>query len=81
MTGLVNFPFHIDEPSTNGIEVDVVELTAENAKDPWRTIGGKFFTSAAEAEEEVFKNTAKLLSDAKQEKNIKSPRKDLCTGI
>ena len=69
---LLGLPFHIEEPSTNGIEVDVVELTAENAKDPWRTIGGRFFTSPEEAEEEAFKNTAKLLSDAKQEKNIKS---------
>ena len=69
---LLGLPFHIDEPSTNGIEVDVVELTAENAKDPWRTIGGKFFTSAEEAEEEALKNTTKLLSDAKQEKYIKS---------
>ena len=69
---LLGLPFHIEEPSTNGIEVDVVELTAENAKDPWRTIGGRFFTSPEEAEEETFKNTAKLLSDAKQEKNIKS---------
>ena len=68
---LVGLPFHIEEPSTNGIEVDVVELTAENAKDPWRTIGGRFFTTAEEAEEEAFKNTAELLSDAKQEIDVK----------
>ena len=60
---LLGLPFHIEEPSTNGIEVNVVELTAENAKDPWRTIGGRFFTTA----EEAFKNTAELLSDAKHE--------------
>ena len=68
---LPGLPFHIEEPSTNGIEVDVVELTAENAKDPWRTIGGRFFTTAEEAEEEAFKNTAELLSDAKQEIDVK----------
>ena len=68
---LLGLPFHIEEPSTNGIEVDVVELTAKNAKDPWITIGGKFFTSAEEAEEEALKNTVKLLSGAKQENNIK----------
>ena len=68
---LLGLPFHIEEPSTNGIEVDVVELTAKNAKDPWITIGGEFFTNAEEAEEEAFKSTAKLLSDAEQENNIK----------
>ena len=72
---LLGLPFHIEEPSTNGIEVDVVELTAENAKDPWITVGGRFFTNAEEAEEEAFKNTAKLLSDTKQEKKIKSREK------
>ena len=30
----LDLPFHIEEPSTNGIEVDVVELTTENAKGP-----------------------------------------------
>ena len=64
---LLGLPFHIEEPSTNGIEVDVVELTAENAKDPWITVGGRFFTSVEEAEKEAFKNAAKQLSDAKQE--------------
>ena len=73
---LLGLPFHIEEPSTNGIEVDVVELTAKNAKDPWITIGGKFFTSAEEAEEEAFKNTAKLLSEAKQENNIETLSQD-----
>ena len=73
---LLGLPFHIEEPSTNGIEVDVVELTAENAKDPWRTIGGRFFTSPEEAEEEAFKNTAKLLSDAKQENDIETISQD-----
>ena len=57
---LLGLPFHIEEPSTNGIEVDVVELTGENAKDPWRTIGGRFFTSAEEAKKEAFKNAATL---------------------
>ena len=55
----MGLPFHISEPSTNGIEVDVVELTAENAKDPWVTTAGRFFTSAEEAEEETCKNAAK----------------------
>ena len=73
---LLGLPFHIEEPSTNGIEVDVVELTAENAKDPWRTIGGRFFTSPEEAEEETFKNTAKLLSDAKQKNDMETISQD-----
>ena len=73
---LLGLPFHIEEPSTNGIEVDVVELTAENAKNPWRTIGGRFFTTAEEAEEETFKNTAKLLSDANHKNDIETISQD-----
>ena len=60
---LLGLPFHIAEPSTNGIAVDVVELNAENAKEPWVTMAGKFFTSAEEAEEETCKNAAKQVLD------------------
>ena len=56
---LLGLPFHTAEPSTNGIEVDVVKLTAENAKDPWVTIAGRFFTNEEEAEEETCKSAAK----------------------
>ena len=65
---LLGLPFHIEEPSTNGIEVDVVELTAENAKDPWVTIAGRFFSSAEEAEDETCKSAVKQV--------IQSSRKD-----
>ena len=67
---LLGLPFHIAEPSTNGIEVDVVELTAENAKDPWVTKAGRFFTSAEEAEEETCKNAAKQVLHEDQKDNV-----------
>ena len=65
-------PFDIAEPSTNGIEVDVVELTPENAKDPWVTIAGRFFTSVEEAEEETCKNAAKQVLHEDQKDNVQS---------
>ena len=65
---LLGLPFHIAEPSTNGIKVDVVELTAENAKDRWVTMAGKFFTSAEAAEDETCKNAVKQV--------LQSSRKD-----
>ena len=71
---LLGLPFHIAEPSTNGIEVDVIELTAENAKDPWVTIAGRFFTNAEEAEEETCKNAAKHVLDKNQKDNVQSNR-------
>ena len=71
---LLGLPFHIAEPSTNGIKVDIVELTAENAKDPWVAMAGRFFTSAEEAEEETCKNAAKHVLDKNQKDNVQSNR-------
>ena len=69
---LLGLPFHTAEPSTNGIEVDVVELTAENAKDPWVTIAGRFFTNEQEAEDEALKNAAKQVLHGDQKDNTES---------
>ena len=69
---LLGLPFDIEEQSTNGIEVDVVELTAENAKDPWVTIAGRFFTNEQEAEDEALKNAAKQALHEDQKDNIES---------
>ena len=73
---LLGLPFHIAEPSTNGLEVDVVELTAESAKDPWVTMAGKFFTSAEEAEEETCKNAAKHVLHEDQKDTVESDSED-----
>ena len=73
---LLGLPFHIEEPSTNGIEVDVVELTAENAMDPWVTIAGRFFTNEEEAEEETCKSAAKQVLHEEQKDTIESNSKD-----
>ena len=69
---LLGLPFDIEEPSTNGIEVDVVKLTAENAKDPWVTIAGRFFTNEQEAEDEALKNAAKQVLHGHQKVTIES---------
>ena len=71
---LLGLPFHNEEPSTNGIEVEVVELTAENAKDPWVTIAGRFFTNEKEAEDEALKNAAKQVLHEDQKGNTESNR-------
>ena len=71
---LLGLPFHIAEPSTNGIDVDVVKLTAKNAKDPWVTIAGRFFTNEEEAEDEALKNAAKQVLHGDQKDNIESNR-------
>ena len=69
---LLGLPFDIEEQSTNGIDVDVVELTAENAKDPWVTIAGRFFTNEQEAEDEALKNAAKQALHEDQKDSIES---------
>ena len=64
---LLGLAFNTEEPSTNGIEVDVVEVTIKNAKSPWKIKEKKFFMSAEEAEEEILKNTAHTM---KQKKHV-----------
>ena len=64
---LLGLAFNTEEPSTNGIEVDVVEVTIKNAKGPWKIKEKKFFMSAEEAEEEILKNTAHTM---KQKKHV-----------
>ena len=64
---LLGLPFDIQEPSTTGIEVDVVELTDENAEEPWKEKDVKqLFMSADEAEEHVLKHTAQLVKQMEQ---------------
>ena len=63
---LLGLDFNTKEPSTNGIEVDMVELTAEDAKDPWKIKDKNFFTSAEEAEEEILKSTAQYVMKKKK---------------
>ena len=65
---LLGQPFNHKEPSTKGIDVDMVELTVENAKDPWGMDGKKanFLTSADDAEDEVLKHAAWIASEVGQ---------------
>ena len=70
---LLGIPFDIEEASTNGIQVDVVELTAENAQDEWKSKGKNFFTSSTEAEEKVLENAAQLIFQKKQNQDQENP--------
>ena len=66
---LLGQPFDYQEPSTKGIDVAVVELTDENAEDPWGMDEkeAKFFTTADEAKDKLLKHTVKLVTDREQE--------------
>jgi hypothetical protein len=59
MKRLLGLPFDKDQPSTTGIDVDVIELTEQNAEDPWKKREVKeFITSESEAKTVLFKKTA-----------------------
>ena len=67
---LLGQPFDDKEPSTEGIDVHMVELTDKSAADPWcvEEKETKLLTSSEEAEDELLKGTAKLVMDGEQEK-------------
>ena len=62
MRRLLGLPFDKDQPSTTGIDVNVIELTEQNAEDPWKkTEVKKFMTSESEAKTVLYKKTAEYL--------------------
>jgi GTPase SAR1 family protein len=62
MRRLLGLPFDKDQPSTAGIDVNVIELTEQNAEDPWKTREVKtFMTSESEAKTVLYKKTAEYL--------------------
>ena len=67
---LLGQDFDDKEPSTEGIDVHMVELTDKRAADPWcvEEKETKLLTSPEEAEDELLKGTAKLLMKGEQEK-------------
>ena len=66
---LLGQDFDHQEPSTKGIDVDMVELTDENAQDPWGKDKkkSKFFTSADELTAELVTQTAELVTQEEQD--------------
>ena len=68
---LLGQSFDSEELSTTGIEVNVVEVTDKNAEDPWSGKVTRFFMSADEEDEHVFKCTAKLVSTNQEQPEIK----------
>ena len=67
---LLGQPFDDKEPSTEGIDVHMVELTDKSAADPWCVVEKetKLLTSPEEAEDKLLKGTAKLVMDGEKEK-------------
>ena len=62
MRRLLGLPFNKDEPSTTGIDVNVIELTEQNAEDPWKKREVKnFMTSESEAKAVLYKKAAEYL--------------------
>ena len=62
MRRLLGLPFDKDQCSTTGIDVNVIELTEQNAEDPWKkTEVKKFMTSESEAKIVLYKKTAEYL--------------------
>ena len=67
MRRLLGLPFDKDQCSTTGIDVNVIELTEQNAEDPWKkTEVKKFMTSESEAKIVLYKKTAEYLDRGDQ---------------
>ncbi|CAB4010604.1 Hypothetical predicted protein [Paramuricea clavata] len=67
MKRLSGLPINNYEPSTTGIDVDVVELTEQNAEDPWKKREvQKFMTSESEAKTVIYKKTAEYIRTVDQ---------------
>jgi GTPase SAR1 family protein len=79
MRRLLGLPFNKDQPSTTGIDVNVIELSEQNAEDPWKKKVQKFMTSESEAKTVFIKKTAEYLdSDSLQgyfEEDVPEPEK------
>ncbi|CAB4014032.1 Hypothetical predicted protein [Paramuricea clavata] len=66
MRRLLGLPFNKYQPSTTGIDVNVIELSEQNAEDPWKKREvNKFMTSESEAKTVLYKKTAEYLDRAK----------------
>ena len=59
MRRLFGLPFNKDQPSTTGIDVNVIELTKQNAEDSWKKREVKeFMTNEGEAKTVIYEKTA-----------------------
>ena len=80
MRRLLGLPFDKDQLSTIGIDVDVIEITEQNAEDPWKREVKQFMTSESEAKAVIFKKTAEYLegeSESNFDLDAPTPVKEL----
>ena len=62
MRRLLGLTFDKDQPSTTGIDVNVIEISEQNAEDPWKKREVQtFMTSESEAKTVLYKKTAEFL--------------------
>jgi GTPase SAR1 family protein len=62
MRRLLGLPFNKYQPSTTGIDVNVIELSEQSVEDPWKKREvKKFMTSESEAKTVLYKKTAEYL--------------------
>jgi GTPase SAR1 family protein len=77
MKRLLGLPFDKDQPSTTGIDVNVIELTEQSAEDPWKKREvKKFMTSESEAKTVLYKKTAEYL-----DRGVQMILKDIDSGV
>ena len=81
MRRLLGLPFNKDQPSTTGIDVNVIELTEQNAEDPWekKEVQKKFMTSESEAKTVLYKKTAEYLDRGVQRNTERDAPEPLMT--
>jgi hypothetical protein len=76
MRRLLGFPFNKDQPSTTGIDVNVIQLSEQNAEDPWKNREVKgFMASDSEAKNTIHKKTLENLDRGLQIKPVDNIRK------
>jgi hypothetical protein len=61
MRHLLGLPFNKNQPSTTGIHVNVIEITEQNAEDPWKKREEVFLTSESEPHTALYKKYAEYL--------------------
>ena len=77
MRRLLGLPFNKDQSSTTGIDVNVIELTEQNAEDPWKKREvKKFMTSESEAKTVLYKKTAEYL-----DRRVQMKLEDIVSGV
>ncbi|CAB4014118.1 Hypothetical predicted protein, partial [Paramuricea clavata] len=81
MRRLLGLPFNKDQPSTTGIDVNVIELTEQNAEDPWKKREVKeFMANEGEAKTVIYKKTVEYF-DRGVQRNLEGDAPEPLTPV